>query len=262
VHVMIDTGMARTGVAVDRVFDLLSRIESRSSLRLVGIATHFACSEVPGHPFTAEQLTRFRECTDDFIAVAPRRITRHAANSGAIFFQRDAHLDMVRPGLALYGIDPAGHPSSERLLRPVMRWIAPLAAIHDVPAGASVGYGQTWHAERDTRIGVVPIGYADGYFRAFSNRAAMMFGRTALPVVGRVSMDYVCIDLHAAPQAQIGDDVTVLDSDPLSPASAYELARLADTIAYELFTRIGSRVPRVAVDPAESAATESLMMEE
>lgn len=262
VHLMIDTGMTRTGAAVEHVGRLAARIASHASIQLAGMATHLANGEVPGHPFTAEQLVRFRGATDDIAAKAPRTILRHAANSGGTFFTPAAHFDMVRPGIAILGIDPAGLPSMDRALRPALRWIAPLAAIHDVRAGTSVGYGQTWRAPHDTRIGVVPIGYADGYLRAFSNRAVMLLGRHALPVVGRVSMDYTCIDLHDAPEARIGDDVTVLDSDPLSPASAYELARLADTIPYELLSRIGPRVRRVAVDPAESQVGQSLLVDE
>jgi alanine racemase len=262
VHVMIDTGMTRTGAAVDNFARLAARIASHGSIKLAGVATHLANGEVSGHPFTAEQLMRFRAATDEIAANSPRTIIRHAANSGGTFFTPDAHFDMVRCGIAIYGIDPTAHPCMDRVLRPALRWTAPLAAIHDVRAGTGVGYGQTWRAPHDTRIGVVPVGYADGYLRAFSNRAVMLLGRHALPVVGRVSMDYTCIDLHDAPEARLGDDITVLDSDPLSPASAYELARLADTIPYELFTRIGPRVARVAVEPEESRTAESLLMEE
>jgi alanine racemase len=160
---------------------------------------------------------------------------------------------MVRPGIAVYGIDPTCGPSMNRKLRPALKWVAPIIAIHDVPAGATVGYGQTWTSQRATRIGLVPVGYADGYLRCFSNRAMMLLtsdGRP-VPVVGRVSMDMTTIDLGDVPGASVGDDVIVLDSDPLSPCSAYALAKLADTIPYEIFCRIGHRVTRVAVDPED-----------
>ena len=125
-------------------------------------------------------------------------------------------------------------------------------SVRDLPKGSSVGYNQTWAAPRDTRLGLVPVGYADGYLRSFSNRAMMIVQGKAVPVVGRVSMDYATIDLGTVPQATVGDEVTILDSDPLSPASAYALARNAETIPYEIFTRIGPRVHRVATDPVES----------
>jgi alanine racemase len=252
VHVMIDTGMTRTGVDPAHLPDLLRKIELLSALKLVGLATHFACAEQECNTFTLEQSARFRAATSEYVAANHfRKIIRHAANSGGILFSSGAHFDMVRPGVALYGIDPTLRPNVDRALRPVMKWTAPLAAIHDVTEGATVGYGQTWRATRNTRIGVVPVGYADGYLRAFSNRGVMMLGKQPLPVVGRVSMDLTCIDLHDAPHAQLGDEITILDNDPLSPASAYELSRLADTIPYELFTRIGPRVKRVVVDPVE-----------
>ena len=136
----------------------------------------------------------------------------------------------------------------ERPLRPAMRWTAPLIAIRDVPAGCAVGYGQTWKADRATRLGLVPIGYADGYSRAMSNRGTMIVHGQLAPVAGNVSMDLTIIDLQNAPHATIGDEVTVLDNDPLSPASAYRLAELEKTIPYEIFCRIGKRVRRVAVD--------------
>jgi alanine racemase len=136
-------------------------------------------------------------------------------------------------------------------LRPVLKWTAPLLMIRDLPAGAAVGYGQSWQSPRPTRIGLVPVGYADGYVRSFSNRAMMLVRGTPVRVVGRVSMDYITIDLGDLPQASVGDDVTVLDNDPLSPASIYALSRLADTIPHEILCRLGLRMPRVAVDPAD-----------
>jgi alanine racemase len=124
--------------------------------------------------------------------------------------------------------------------------------IRQIKKGATVGYNQTWTAARDTRIGLVPVGYADGYSRSFSNRAKMILHGKPVPVVGRVSMDYATVDLGDVPEASVGDPATVLDNDPLSPASAYALAELAGTIPYELFCRIGARVRRTAVDPADS----------
>src|SRR5207248_1625780 len=142
-------------------------------------------------------------------------------------------------------------PTIDRSLRPVMRWTAPLIGIRDVPRGGTVGYNQIWTADRDTRVGLVPVGYADGYQRAFSNRGVMLINGCPAPVVGRVSMDLTTIDLSQVPMACIGDEVTLLDSDPLSAASVYQLAKWADTIPYEIFCRIGSRVRRVAVDPMD-----------
>jgi alanine racemase len=186
------------------------------------------------------------------LAARDRRLFRHAANSGAIFFSPDSHFDVVRPGIALYGIDPTGKPNLNRPLRPVMRWTAPLLTVRDVPTGQSVGYGQTWKTPRQSRMGLVPVGYADGYPRDYSNKAGMVVDGKLAPVVGRVSMDLTVIDLTDIPSARPGDEATILDSDPLSPVSVYRLAEWAGTIPYEVFCRIGARVKRVSLEAVET----------
>jgi alanine racemase len=250
VQVMIDTGIAREGAPLDAVDAIIASIESHAALKLTGLCTHFANAEEPATDFAAEQLSRFQSATETHV-LRNQRIVRHAANSAAIFFSPESHLDMVRPGMSIYGIDPSCRPCIDRPLRPVLKWTAPLLMIRDLPAGAAVGYGQSWQSPRPTRIGLVPVGYADGYVRSFSNRAMMLVRGTPVRVVGRVSMDYITIDLGDLPQASVGDDVTVLDNDPLSPASIYALSRLADTIPHEILCRLGLRMPRVAVDPAD-----------
>jgi alanine racemase len=251
VQVMIDTGMTRSGVSTERLGELVDKIRARPSLRLAGLCTHFSNAEDPASPLTAEQLGRFRRCTDGLPEVTRGKVIRHTANSGATFFSPESHLDMVRPGLALYGVDPTLRPRLDRTLRPAMKWTAPIVGINEVKKGTCVGYAQTWRAERDTRVGLVPVGYADGYPRCYSNRASVLVHGRPAPVVGRTSMDLTTIDLGSIPSASVGDEVTLLDSDPLSPVSVYELAKWADTIPYEVFCRIGQRVKRVAVDPEE-----------
>jgi alanine racemase len=255
VHIMVDTGMCREGCPIDQLPAVAAALSGLSSLRLVGLATHFAGSEDASSLATAEQIRRFAFATDALARANPV-IVRHAANSAAVFFHPAAHFDMVRPGLSLLGIDPRLRPSIDRPLRPVMRWTAHLLMVRNVRAGQSVGYNQTFTALRDMRVGLVPVGYADGYCRAFSNTAAMMLHGRPAPVVGRVSMDYVTIDVSHIADAGPGDEVTVLDSDPLSPASAYRLAEIAQTIPYELFTRIGPRVQRIGIEPADQHAAE------
>jgi alanine racemase len=248
VQVMLDTGMTRSGVTAEDLADLIDTIQSHASIKLTGLCTHFTCAEDAGGAVTSEQLSSFVAAAG---AVTPRlkgKILLHAANSAALFLRPDAHLDMVRPGIALYGVDPSLTPTSERVLKPVMKWTAPLVQIHTIKAGATVGYGQTWKAQQDTRIGLVPIGYADGYPRSLSNRGVVMVQGQPCPVAGRVSMDLTTIDLTSAPQAILGDEVVILDSDPLSPASVYEMARLAGTIPYEITSGIGQRIHRVPIE--------------
>ncbi len=248
VQVMVNTGLNRAGVDLEAFAGLMETISSLPALRLVGVATHFASADEPANPLNSEQLSKFIQAMGDLSGGRTSRPHRSAANSGGVFFQRESHLDMVRPGISIYGIDPTCRPSVDRPLRPVMRWIAPLIAIRDVTAGAQVGYGQTWTAGKSTRLGLVPIGYADGYPRLLSNRGTMMVAGQPAPVAGRISMDLTVIDLQNAPQAMVGDDVTVMDDDPVSPASVYRIAELAGTIPYEILCRIGTRVRRVAAD--------------
>ena len=264
VQVMVDTGMTRAGVTPEQCAHVLRKIEAAGpSLRLTAVCTHFARAEEADSAFTRVQLLRFQRAIGGGPFDDDGSVTRHAANSAALFLYPQTHLDMVRPGISLYGIDPTGLPSSERPLRPVMKWTAPLLGIQDVRAGVGVGYGQTWRAGRDSRIGLVPVGYADGYPRclgdddvaAANGRGAaamvMIHGRPA-PVVGRVSMDSITVDLTDVPHPTVGDTVTLLDNDPVSPASAYALARRAGTIPYEIVSRIGPRVRRIAVEPEDS----------
>jgi alanine racemase len=248
VQVMLDTGMTRSGVEPEELAPVVETINSHNALKLMGLATHFSSAEDPSSAATAEQLKRFNDAVADVAPMIKARIYRHCANSAAMFFRPESHLDMVRPGIALYGIDPMLSPSPERPLRPVMKWTAPLVQIHNVRVGTTVGYGQTWRAADDTRVGLVPIGYADGYPRCLSSKGVMIVQGQPCPVVGRVSMDLTTIDLANAPHAVVGDEVTILDSDPLSPASVYELARLAQTIPYEITAGIGQRIHRVPIE--------------
>jgi len=249
VQVMVDTGMTRAGVDLDHLNDLLHRIYSKPSLKLVGVCTHFSNADDPHSAYTLQQLTRFRRATEPFDELFRGKVLRHAANSGATFFVPGSHFDMVRPGISLYGIDPTGKPCTNRALRPVMKWTAPIVGIRTVRKGTRVGYAQTWQSPRDTRLGLIPVGYADGYPRGFTNKAAVLVHGKQCPVVGHISMDLTTIDLGECSHAQVGDEVTLLDNDPLSPVSAYALAKWADTIPYEVFCRIGQRVQRVAVNP-------------
>lgn len=250
VHILIDTGMTRGGVSLADLDSLIEKIESHSSLRLAGLYSHFSHGEVSDCEGSHRQVERFTAATDKHARRLGNRLVRHMSNSGGVFFA-DAGFDMVRPGIGLYGVDPTCKPSLDRPLKPVMKWLAPLVDVRDVPAGTSVGYNATWTAPRASRVGLVPVGYADGYSRDLSNKGVTLVHGKKCPVIGRVSMDLLTVDLTDCPTAVVGDDVTLLDNDPLSAAGIYEMARLAETIPYELMCRIGNRVRRIAMDPAD-----------
>lgn len=255
VQIMLDTGLVRCGVPGVQFESLLERVLHHASLRLVSVCTHFVHAERGGDPYTRRQLRQFETTLGRYPILDG--IPRHAANSGGLFLTPAAHYDAVRPGIALYGIDPTGRPSTDRPLSPVLKWTAPVLALHDVSAGEGVGYGHSWTAPAPGRVALVPVGYADGYPRMASNRAMTLLNGVPCPVVGRVSMDMLTIDVTRAGDVCVGDEVTLIDSDPLSPASLYQLAEAAETIPYEILTRIGPRVARVAVNVEEEALADS-----
>lgn len=237
-HLKIDTGMTRLGISWKRARAWLADSPLRQhQLQITGIYTHFSSADLDSD-FTQLQLQRFLQVTRGFPA------TRHAANSAALLYP-ETHLDMVRVGLVLYGIDP-----SERLadLRPALQWKTRILAIQEVPAQRAIGYGQTFRTTRNSRIGILPVGYADGYPRALSNRAQVRVGGVLAPVVGRVSMDLTAIDLTEVPHVHEGNPVILLERRKDSPLSAVALARLLKTIPYELLVSIGTRADRVLME--------------
>ena len=245
VHLKVDTGMGRLGVPVGQAPALIRAIDELADVRLTGIYTHFACADEADKTETLRQLERFRA-----ILPADRKdLAIHAANSAAAAdLPEETAFDMIRPGIALYGYQPSGELRDPLPLRPCMELSARLIAVKHLPAGSRSGYGLIHRYDRDSRVGVVPVGYGDGYFRAFSDRAVVrVLGRDA-PVCGRVSMDQITVDLTDIPEARVGDEVQVISPDPEAPNSVENLARLAGTIPYEITCRLGARVRRRLVD--------------
>jgi len=251
VHLKIDTGMGRLGYdyrEIDRFFDELSRIPE---VRIAGLMTHFACAEQQNLDIVDEQLRRFEQAT----SVAQRRgitsLIRHAANSAALLRHDASRLDIVRPGIALFGIAPRFANAPD--LHPAMKVRTEIAALRQLREGDSLGYGWTWTAKRPSRIATVPIGYADGLPRQLSNRGHMLvLGRRA-PIVGTVSMDMTMIDVTDHPGVDPGDEVVVLgtQSGPLGvdEIAASEIADFTDTIPWDVLTSISRRVPRFYREP-------------
>ena len=246
VHVKVDTGMGRSGVLPEAASTLIEQARRAAGVRLAGLYTHFATADEADKTFAREQLRRFRQVVE--AAGGQPGLCLHAANSAATIDLPDSHLDMVRPGIALYGYQPSDAMHNKLPLRPALRLTGRLMQRKTLPAGSRCGYGLTHAFERDTPVGLVPVGYADGYMRCLSNRATMRIGGQDVPVCGRVSMDQVIVDLTGVPGAAVGDEVEILSSDPAAPHSVESLARLCGTIPYELTCRIGHRARRVLVD--------------
>ena len=261
VHLKIDTGMGRIGCPAEDALDLARRIASGAGLELAGTATHLAVSDSAAGQdiaYTQAQLARFKEAVDAIRAAGIDPGIVHAANSGAVILHPDAWLDMVRPGILLYGYklaeeadlaapltirtEGSSNGQIEPLIaEPVMELRSTVVLIRKVKKGESVSYGRTWIADRDTNAAVLPVGYADGFPRLASNKwQAVINGRT-YPLAGRICMDQCLVDLGPAPVVQRWDEAVIFGGPAQSAAA---LAQAVGTIPYEITCNINKRVPR------------------
>jgi alanine racemase len=236
-HFKIDTGMGRLGMWHADAGRELSRIRLLLGIKLSGLCTHFASADDDAR-LTHEQwkaVTPFFEQNADLL--------RHAANSPAVTRRYGYNADMVRAGLALYGIAP--NPADQRLgFRPVLTWKSRICLLREVNAGRTVSYGATYRVPARQRHAVVAMGYGDGYLRAQSNHGHMLVGGVRCPIRGRVTMDQIVVDVTRVPRARVGDEVVALGQQGKGEITARELADHAGTIPWEILTNIGSRVPR------------------
>jgi alanine racemase len=244
VHIKVDTGLGRYGCLPQELISLAKEVQRLPYLRLEGLMTHFADADSPDLSFAREQLDRFnwarREAEEHGITFN----IVHAANTAAALALPESRFDMVRVGIVLSGHLPSPALQGTLPLRRALTLRARLARVYEIEPGATVGYGRTWTAERPSRIGLIPIGYADGYSRALSNRAEVLVCGRRCPVVGRVSMDQASIDITDAPQAVEGTEVVVIGSQGDQEITVDEVAGWAGTISYEVLCGLTRRVPR------------------
>jgi alanine racemase len=253
-HLKIETGMGRVGIAPDQAPGVAARIAALSGVRLDGVMTHFAEAEAEDQGFTRAQLASFTATVEALRAAGVRPALRHAANSAALLYVPEARLDLVRPGIMLYGCHPRGGGSRDPVLAPALRLRTAVSQVKDVPRAGSVSYGRTFIALRDTRVATLPLGYADGASRALSNRGQVLIRGRRVPIIGRVCMDMLMVDATTIPDVAIGDEAVLIGSQGDSEISADEVAALLGTISYEVLCRIGPRVPRVYIAPEDSGA--------
>ncbi len=244
VHVKLDTGMGRLGTREERAaLEVAERIESSApALELSGAMTHFATAD-DDLDFVDLQLAAFRPFVDRLRERRPG-IVVHAANSAASLNAPASHFDLVRCGIAIYGCDPMQEDPSLRGLEPALELESYAAAVKAARLGDSAGYGRRFRAERDTYIATLPIGYADGVRRAFTNNCEVLIGGSSYPLVGTVSMDNITIDVGAEPRVQVGDRAILIGSDGSRRQTAEQLARRIGSINYEIVCGISGRVPR------------------
>ncbi len=232
----LDSGMHRLGFSLDQAPTLLARLRDCPAVaEEIVLATHLACADELGNEHTREQITRFRQHTESLGAPCS------LANSPGLLGWPEARAEWNRPGVMLYGPSPFHQPQADAdRLKPVMTLRSGVIAVRDVAAGLPVGYGGAWIAERDSRIATVPVGYGDGYPRRAASGTPVLVNGQRAPLAGRVSMDMITVDVTDIPGVAVGDEVILWGSEP----TANEVASHADTIGYEVMTRMLPRVPR------------------
>ena len=240
VHVKVDTGMGRVGVPPSEAVAFITKVSSLPGIKLEGVFTHFAKAEDPNDNFTVDQFDRFKQVITKIKHVP----FRHSANSAAVLYHPETHLDMVRVGLMMYGLYPAG--SSRRLidLKPALFFKSRVTYTKRIPAGTPLSYGCTYVAPSETKIATIPVGYADGFSRRLSNRGQVIIRGKRYPVVGRVTMDLTMVNVGDS-GVEVGDEVVLIGEQNGQAISADEVAGLEDTISYEVVCGIGKRVPRI-----------------
>ncbi|HRW25044.1 MAG TPA: alanine racemase [Spirochaetia bacterium] len=244
-HLKVDTGMSRLGVPVSEAAAAATAIASTPGAMLEGVFSHFADADDPGSDFSRLQLERFNEATAAIEAAGVRGFARHIANSSAYIRIPASRLDMGRVGIAVYGLGATGLGPDVPALAPAMALKARVTQVRTLPIGDSVGYGRTFVARRASRIGTLPLGYADGVTRGLSNRGWVGFPSGRAPIVGTVCMDQFMVDLTDLPDEGEGSTATLFG--PGGP-SAGELAELLGTIDYEIISSVSVRVPRIYLD--------------
>lgn len=235
VWVKVNTGMHRLGFSPEKIPNILTALEGCAWVeKELGLLTHLACADEPTKRSNQDQLQLFHS-----IKLNNKKIIRSIANSAAIIAIPDSHADVIRPGIMLYGVSPFTNQIGRELgLLPVMRFVSKVSAIHSYPAGVAIGYGGTWKSINPSTIGVIPVGYGDGYPRHIQPGTEVWINGAIVPIVGRVSMDMITINVTNCPQVKIGDDVELWGQY----IAVEKIAKSAGTIPYELLCQLSPRV--------------------
>ena len=258
IHLKVDTGMGRLGllpqdytsknsaaVSVDAIEETLA-IAGLKGLELEGIFTHFATADSTDKSYAEDQLDLFMSYLNRLRKSGFEPSVRHAANSAALIDMPRSHLDMVRPGIAIYGLNPSDEIINKQVtLKPAMAFKSKIIQLKEVPAGFAVSYGSTYKTQKPTTIATVPVGYADGLNRLLSSRGQMLVHGQRAPIIGRVCMDLTMLDVGHIDRVQMGDEVVIFGRQRNSSLTVDEMASLLNTINYEIVTSITARVPRV-----------------
>ena len=242
-HLKVDTGMGRLGMNPNKAAEFLSDYKDHPVINIEGIFTHFARADEPGSGSAEGQLKIFNQLLDDLrqLGLCPDFV--HAANSAAVVNFPQAFFDMVRPGIAIYGLHPSPETRLPPSFKPALSWKTRLTSVRVLPSGHGVSYGSVYVTSGNERIGVIPVGYGDGYRR--ENGQQVLVGGQCVNIVGRVCMDQSMLQLDAVPDAKVGDEVVLLGSQGAATISAEDLADRWGTINYEVVCGFADRLPRL-----------------
>lgn len=243
-HLKMDAGMGRQGTLPASFAHFYTRVHKLPGVRIAGIMAHFPMSEDRSTNSSVELLKLFTQTLERLDPPLPPDCCRHLANSGGILYVPGAGLDMVRPGIALYGCYPDGIPgraaAGDRELQPVMRFVSQVIQVREVPRGTGIGYGHTFVTQRPTTIAVLPVGYEDGYLRALSTKAAVLIRGQRVPVIGRISMNLTLVDITGMDTVMPGDEAVLLGGQGEGEITADEVAGWMNTISYEVLCLFGN----------------------
>ena len=243
VHIKVDTGMGRIGIAPNDAVDFAHRISRFKNLQLKGIFSHLPCADEPDKSFTCGQIKLFRDLLREIEASGIRIPQKHLANSAGILNFPESYFDLVRPGIMLYGLRPSPHMENGVALKPAMTLKTKIAYVKQVPPGTPISYGHTFSCHRQMLVATLPIGYGDGYNRGLSNGGYAVIRNAHAHLIGRVCMDMCMFDVTDIEDVQPGDEAVLFGTKP----AVDELAHQLDTINYEIVCSIGKRVPRIFV---------------
>lgn len=248
VVIKIDTGMGRIGIKPEELPAYLQKVKDSSALKVDSVMTHFSTADEADKEYTHEQFDRFSSAINKVKhqgVAAKNELKCQVANSATIIDLPEYALDIVRPGIMMYGLPPSRQVNQNFDLKPVMSLKAKIVFLKTVPPGTAISYGATYVTEEEEKIATLPLGYADGYPRLLSNKADVLVNGQRAPIRGRICMDQIMVDVTEIPGVEIGDEVTLIGRENNRQITATELAETVGTINYEIVSRLGKRVPRV-----------------
>ncbi len=247
VHVKVDTGMHRVGISTEHVIDLVKYISTLSNIEIEGLFTHFACADDTKNPYTLLQLKRFIKLKETLKKNNFKFKIYHCANSAATLNFSQTHMDMIRIGIAMYGLRSSEKTFSLQV-KPALSLKAKISYLKEVEKGEGISYGLTFKTNKKSLIATIPIGYRDGYPRQLSNKGVVLVKGKRVPVVGNVTMDQIMIDVTDIDEVKIGDEVVIIGNQGEEKIEVDELSRTLNTIDYEIVCGINNRVPRIYIE--------------